>query len=113
MKRAGKRGFVAPLAATQGSAPVRTGIQDGIKLAVFIACDHYRLTTDIGSKIVACFRDLTLVSQKYPVTFKNVLHLKVKQGLIGKDTAITTIMTSRRPCRQPTCHIPMKLQYRT
>ena len=88
MEWAGIRGFVTAFVTAQLSTTVRTGIDHGIELTVFIASNQHRLATNVGGVIVVVIGDLAFVGQENPIAFKNVFHFQIKQGLIGEHRAV-------------------------
>ena len=75
---------------------MRAGVQYGFELAILGAGDYYRLATHGHRKVVARLRNLAFMGEVHPVAFKDVLHLQVKQFLVGEDTPITLITAGFR-----------------
>ena len=63
---------------------MRTGIDHGIQFTLTVTCNDDRLTTNISSIEVVIVWNLAFMCQINPIAFKDVFHLKVKQGLVCK-----------------------------
>src|SRR5690554_7455141 len=96
VERAGEGRLVAPLLAAQGSATVRTGVEQRLQLPVPGAGDPHRLTTYGQREIVTGIRYLALMGQEHPVAFEDVFHLQLEQLLIGERPAVAAVAPGLR-----------------
>nr|WP_277872965.1 hypothetical protein [Raineyella fluvialis] len=88
VERAGQRGAVVGLAATQHGTAVRTRVDHAVELAVLAPGDDHGLASDVGGEVVTDVRDLRLVGQVDPVALEDVLHLELEELFVGEDRTV-------------------------
>lgn len=62
-----------------------------MQFILFITGNNDRLAAQSQGIIITWLGNLTFMSEKYPVTFENMLHFKFKQLRVGKYRAVATV----------------------
>src|SRR5690625_5985830 len=75
MERTGKGTPITFAAAAQSRATVCTGINKGMQLIIFVACNNDDLTANMGGEIIVDIINLDVMGQIHPPALEQILHL--------------------------------------
>src|SRR5579862_277698 len=64
---------------------MHAAIHHDVDVAVLVTCQDGRLRSNGNSLVVAGLRNLALVPEKHPISFKDPLHLELEDCLIKVD----------------------------